>query len=38
LSTRAKVIAAIVLFALLYGAARLLLYFDKMSSGRFGLD
>lgn len=38
LPTWAKVIAAIVVFAILYGAAHLLLILDKTSSGKVGLD
>lgn len=38
LPTWAKVVAGILLFAILYGAAQLLLYFDKAASGKFGLD
>jgi len=34
----AKAILAIVVFAILYGAAQLLLFLDKTSSGKAGLD
>jgi hypothetical protein len=34
----AKAVVAIVVFAILYGAAQLLLFLDKASSGKAGLD
>jgi type VI protein secretion system component VasF len=33
-----KVVLAILVFALLYGGAQILLHVDKASTGRFGLD
>ncbi|HZV54558.1 MAG TPA: hypothetical protein VFF82_06425 [Rhodocyclaceae bacterium] len=38
LPTWVKVIAAILIFAVLYGGAQVLLHVDKASTGKFGLD
>lgn len=34
----AKALAVILLFAALFGAARLLIMLDQMSTGKFGID
>ena len=38
LPTWVKALAAIAIFAALYGGARFLLYLDKTASGKVGLD
>jgi type VI protein secretion system component VasF len=36
--TWVKVVVAVLVFALLYGGAQILLHMDKASVGKFGLD